>query len=209
MYRLGQKRGVQVINLVSTETIEHKMLFTLKFKSDLANAVLDATEDSVFMSENRFKEFMENIEKITDTSEVAVEQPVAAVSDDEWERPAAAAHADDPTPEVDTQDDWQEDTPNVTAPQKAATEPARQPQSQGGGQPVRTAGDAQQLVNDGISFLSKLSQTLSDPQATQTLVSSLVQKDEKSGQTYLKIPVESEAIVQNALQLLGSLFGQR
>jgi superfamily II DNA or RNA helicase len=208
VYRLGQKRGVQVINLVSTETIEHKMLFTLKFKSDLANAVLDATEDSVFMSENRFKEFMKNIEKITDTSNVAAEQPVAAESDDDWERPAAA-HADDPTPEIDTPDDLQEDAPNTSAPKESTPRPVRQPQGQSNGQPVRTADDAQQLVNDGISFLSKLSQTLSDPKATQTLVSSLVQKDEKSGQTYLKIPVESEAIVQNALKLLGSLFGQR
>lgn len=31
-------------------------------------------------------------------------------------------------------------------------------------------------------------------------------KDEKTGQSYLKIPVENEAAIANALQLLGGLF---
>jgi len=57
--------------------------------------------------------------------------------------------------------------------------------------------------------LGKLAQTLSSPEATQQLVSSIVQKDEKDGKTYLKIPVENEKVIENALTLLGGLFSQR
>ncbi len=64
----------------------------------------------------------------------------------------------------------------------------------------------EELVQTGVSFLSGLAKTLGDPAATQRLVSSLTAKDEATGQTYLKIPVEDEATVANALQVLGGLF---
>ena len=36
----------------------------------------------------------------------------------------------------------------------------------------------------------------------------LVERDETTGKTYLKIPVESTAVVQDAVKLLGSLLGK-
>ena len=58
VHRLGQTRGVQVINLISEGTIEHRMVHTLRFKSSLAEAVLDTAVDSVFMSDRKFGSFM-------------------------------------------------------------------------------------------------------------------------------------------------------
>ena len=46
VHRLGQKDKVQVVNLVSTGTIEHKMLSVLAFKTGLAEGILDDGEDS-------------------------------------------------------------------------------------------------------------------------------------------------------------------
>jgi hypothetical protein len=39
------------------------------------------------------------------------------------------------------------------------------------------------------------------------LVNSLVEKDQQTGQTYLKIPVQNQEVISNALQVLGALFG--
>jgi hypothetical protein len=36
-----------------------------------------------------------------------------------------------------------------------------------------------------------------------------VQKDEKDGKTYLKIPVENEKVIENALALFVGIFNQK
>jgi len=54
IHRIGQQRGVEVINLISAGTIEEDMLSRLRFKSSLFEGVLDGGEDAVFLSEDRF-----------------------------------------------------------------------------------------------------------------------------------------------------------
>jgi len=60
------------------------------------------------------------------------------------------------------------------------------------------AGSPAELVNMGMSFFGLLSETLANPEATQKLISTIVQKDETDGKTYLKIPVENQKMVENA-----------
>jgi hypothetical protein len=74
--------------------------------------------------------------------------------------------------------------------------------------PVK-AGTPEDLIQTGLSFLGKLTQTLSSPEATRQLVSSIVQKDEKDGKTYLKIPVENELVIENALALIAGIFNRK
>jgi hypothetical protein len=62
------------------------------------------------------------------------------------------------------------------------------------------------LLSQGISFLSGLAKTLQSKEQTEKLVQSLVEKDETTGKTHLKIPVENEETVSNVLNLLGNLF---
>lgn len=71
------------------------------------------------------------------------------------------------------------------------------------------AGTPADLIQTGLSFLGKLAQTLSSEEATQQLVSSILQKDEKDGKTYLKIPVENEKVIENALALFAGIFSQK
>jgi len=75
IHRLGQKRNVQIINLVSQNTIEHRMLDVLRFKSSLFSGVLDHGEDQIFMGSDKFKQFMKSVETITAQKKTA--QPVA------------------------------------------------------------------------------------------------------------------------------------
>lgn len=54
LHRIGQQRGVEVINLISAGTIEEDMLSRLRFKTSLFEGVLDGGEDAVFLSGNQF-----------------------------------------------------------------------------------------------------------------------------------------------------------
>ena len=211
VYRLGQQRNVQVVNLISQGTIEHRMLSKLKFKSSLAEAVLDATEDSVFMSDRKFRDFMEELEKVSVTE---TEQGIPAEASEVADLEKAPASADPsgatPPPDSILEEWWEDDdAPEPGIPQtpsggKSKAGPRSKKQPSGISGPPDAAGE---LVSQGINFLSRLSQTLSSETATKQLVNEIVQKDEKSGETYLKIPVESEEVVHNTMKLLGGLFG--
>ena len=64
------------------------------------------------------------------------------------------------------------------------------------------------LVAQGVSFLSGLAETLKSPEATEQLVNSIIEKDEQTGETSIKIPVESKETVTNLFNLLGKLFAK-
>ena len=64
----------------------------------------------------------------------------------------------------------------------------------------------QELVAQGISFLSGLAQTLQSPEATQQLVDTLVDTDEETGESHLRIPVPDKQTVQTLLNFVGKLF---
>ncbi len=152
VHRHGQKRPVNIINLVSKGSIEERMLDVLSFKSSLFAGVLDNGANEIFMGESKFKRFMGSVEQMTTASESAA--------------PTAEMEADKP----------------------GADEPAAD------------------FLNAAAGFFDSLGKTLADPTATEQLVSSLVQKDQTTGQTYLKIPVQNEEIIAQGLEALTGLI---
>lgn len=208
VHRMGQEGQVSVINFISRATIEEQMLDKLTFKANVAAGVLDDGEDFIFMGGERFKEMMENVERITEKieSQVPETEKVRAESDPEEAVPGAGLQEEEPLleqPDTETESpetDWVEDP----QPEPEQPESVRQKRS-GSPQPTPQAAE---LVQMGASFFSALTQTLSDERKTRDLVHSIVKTDEKSGQTYLHIPVENEAVVQNALSLIGGLVKQ-
>jgi hypothetical protein len=62
------------------------------------------------------------------------------------------------------------------------------------------------LIQNGISFFTQLINTLQDPQAIQQLAATITEKDEQTGRTWLKLPVENEKTVEKALHLLAGLL---
>ena len=64
----------------------------------------------------------------------------------------------------------------------------------------------QQLISQGISFLSGLATALKSPESTKQLVDSIVEVDKETGQANIKIPVANKDTVQQMLSLLGKLF---
>ncbi|HRI58441.1 MAG TPA: SNF2-related protein [Saprospiraceae bacterium] len=236
IHRMGQTSNVTVINMVATESIEHRMLGVLEFKAGMAQGVLDPDgDDTIFMSESKFKKFMDNVESLTGEGWQQQPQPdesgVELAENEDFEAPPApsAPQAEQLKPKVEPAETTFAGDDDVTA----EPSPARQIQASGakplpktptlfdeeesgvrerqpaGNRPSPgTAAPAspQELIQTGVSFFAGLAQTLSSPEKTQELVQSIVAKDEQTGQTYLKIPVESAAVVENAVKLLGGLL---
>ena len=71
---------------------------------------------------------------------------------------------------------------------------------------VKATSEAQSLLTIGLSFLTQLTRTLSDSNATQNLVKSLVHEDWTDGKTYLKIPIESEKSIHDLIELFAGLL---
>lgn len=190
IYRLGQEKNVSVINLIATGTIEQRMLDVLEFKGAMAKGVLDGGEDTIFIGEDQFKQFMNSVENLI---EVPAEQKESMVEDDTDE------HI-----KYELPDDLLVDTPEgaTTFMGDDDVKQTEQPNLS-----VSTSNPpAHELLQNGINFFAQLGQTLKSPEATQALINSITQKDE-NGKVYLKIPVENEEVISNALQVLSTLFG--
>jgi SNF2 family DNA or RNA helicase len=180
IYRIGQKRNVSIINMVSTGTIEHKMLGVLSFKKGLSEGILDQGDDAIFMGDSKFKVLMNSVEEMMVPDSSMAGQSLIEEFDES--QPFTPVFIGD-------DDEIQHEKLPEEVPSQAGT-PA-------------------DLIQTGLSFLGKLSQTLSSPEATQKLVSSIMQKDEKDGKTYLKIPVENEKVIENILTLFAGIFIQK
>ena len=266
VHRYGQKSKVQVINFVSSGTIEHRMIAVLKFKTSLFDGILNDGEDSIFMGEDKFREFMKTVESITMPSESNETGAVQIAEDFEEESAGLRIGAVDEM-KKDSEDladtvtvnpipgdddvvpvgidltrsiitEQLETRQNISIPgmsesndvsisssesreestttgqaydQPLSKDPSRITSAQAtGSQPDSHLAvpppEPADLIARGFGFFSGLAQTISSPEATQKLVSSLVEKDPQSGKTYLKIPVDNEKTVTDALNLFGQLF---
>jgi SNF2 family DNA or RNA helicase len=192
IHRMGQKNEVNVINLVSSGTIEHQMLGVLKFKTSLSQGILDNGEDSIFLSDDKFKVFMKNVEEITQTKVDQFTENTVITAEEQAENI-----------EFGSSETFEDDLDQELENPKTETikhEPTLKAQDN------ETDVNPVNLISQGLNFFSGLTKTLASPEATQKLVSSIVETDEKTGKTFLKIPVESQETVASALNVISQLF---
>ena len=213
IYRLGQQNNIQVINLVTPDSIEQEMLSKLRFKTSMFEGVLDDGEDSVFITDDKFSKMMETVsgmvEEDEETEKVKKVKDTDTVNDSEGlpEKPKSEesfatinpkdletdkAHNEHKSDEKEEEVSIQQQT-NSSSNRESVTNHSSHPKD---------------LVAQGISFLSGLAETLKSPEATAHLVDSIVEKDEQTGETSIKIPVESKETVSNLLNLIGKLFAK-
>lgn len=81
IYRLGQQQPVQIINLVSKDSIEEGMIAKLKFKTSMFEGVLDGGDDAVFVNEDKFKKFMEDLNGVMESTPESTEASVEAADE--------------------------------------------------------------------------------------------------------------------------------
>ena len=241
IYRIGQQRPIQIINLVSKGSIEEGMIGKLRFKSSMFEGVLDGGDDMVFMNEDRFQKFMEDItsvmadvpdnapsaeEEVNEEEEaIDLDEPDEDLDDEEMDADAETDSEEEDNDEVDAEaetesveeDDVETETEDETVAETGPDSIEDKKESQEGSHPKKTADEVQnsktpvqpqQLIQQGVSFLSGLAQTLQSPEATRQLVDNLVQTDEQTGETSIKIPVADKESVMQMFSLLGKLFAK-
>lgn len=226
IYRIGQKRNIQVVNLVSANSFEEAMLGKLHFKASLFAGVLDNGQDTIFASDSKFEQLVKDIQETVNNTQHTDAEPVSA---GDVEPKAETAESDEKATQTDAQPTEDEklhavqggeaqadespgdaQTEHVTGENDALPTPAtavgnRQNISGGAAHP-RAQRSPKQLVAEGVSFLSGLSKILQSPEATQELVDSIVETDEETGETNLRIPVPDKESVVQVLGALSKIF---
>lgn len=215
IYRLGQQKNIQVINMVSANTFEEEMLGKLKFKSSLFEGVLDGGEDTIFATDSKFKKMMEELSQTMNSSENTSSEEEQPIDKNEEEKPV------DNTSIVSRQEDENSDTEAATADREAATasiqrkaeikdaensdiavgNPATAPHPQ--------CQDARKLVEQGMSFFSGLTEMLKSPQATKHLIDTLVEENHETGETHIRIPVPDRNTVVKFLDAITGLLSSQ
>ena len=206
IYRLGQQRNVQVINLVAAGTIEEQMLDKLRFKSAMFEGVLDNGQDAIFLGEgSKLSQMMDTLGEMVEEKEDTAEQPT---TEEDSQQPAPASKDDKEAQETPS------GTPILPTPKEPRT--ARIVRMEPSGTVVSDTETAQEeplvasapsdLIAQGTAFLSGLAATLKSPEATEELLESLVETDAETGKTSLKIPVPDKQTVRNLIDIIGKLF---
>lgn len=238
IYRLGQQNNIQVINLVAPHSIEEGMLGKLRFKTSMFEGVLDDGEDTVFISDDKFTKMMETVSGIVEEvdentssadADTAEDSVASTVSIEKEEKPKAASNEqkkeamnDNVASSKDISSDATEsevtkstvDTGELDSSTETKTSEGKDGHTKSNAHQTQGTGTShhptqpKDLVVQGVSFLSGLAETLKSPEATALLVDSIVEKDEQTGETSIKIPVESKETVANLFSLIGKIFAK-
>ncbi|MCC6288470.1 MAG: DEAD/DEAH box helicase [Chitinophagaceae bacterium] len=187
IYRLGQKKNVNIINLVAKGTIEEKMLSVLKFKKGVADGILDGGDNDIFMGDDKFKKFMESVESVAVGANEEAGEKTTLTKEEIQEEKLIETPVITYQNSIETTEDTAEEqsvlrTDNIEAPH------------------------AKRLIEEGVSFFEHFMQSVSSPDGVKKLTEQLIDTDEKTGQSYLKIPVSNSNVVENALSMLGAFL---
>ena len=196
IYRLGQVNPVQIINMVARDTIEERMLSTLRFKSDLAAGILDGGNDAVFLEGSKFEKIIDVVDDVmNEPEEVAEEIPsseaVPADVTDSAKEAASATVADAAT---------ESEAGNPE------TGPASTPTQSGAGVGRKSASEVRDIVAGGLTALGRIADVLCEPDGPAALAEALVKEDPDTGQASLNIPVPDKSTVVNLLSAFSALL---
>ena len=178
VHRLGQARGVQVVNFIAQGTIEEGMLSLLAFKKSLFAGILDGGEKDVFLHGTRLSRFMEQVDRV-----------------------AGFASAG----QTDTDDDDAVDVAPVFATAPGGAAPSVSPPVTPG-RPRHLKGEIQQawapLVDAGVKLLQAFASAAGDGEAKGQ--ASWIESD-PTGRAYLKLPIPDPETVQGLVDALNRL----
>ncbi|HBX49574.1 MAG TPA: ATP-dependent helicase [Bacteroidales bacterium] len=193
VHRLGQKETVNVINFISTGSIEQRILALLGFKKSMFEGVLDMGNDSVFMSEDRFSQFMRTVEAVA-------EAPV-----DESEE---TEHAAETESEIFVEEEESMPFASAILQPEESLENQEKPQTQFQNTSAGESLDFNDLIKKGIDFLSQLSESLKPDTNGNERKSNegLIREDEKTGEKYLRIPLKNEQFISKLAKGFGAFI---
>lgn len=194
IYRLGQKKNVSIINLVSQGSIEHRMLDVLKFKKGIATGILDGGDNSIFLGEDKFNQFMKSVESVT--SGLSSEQTHYETPEERETEKQLAVAPNGTLTRIEQEEETPADASGTDSSQLSFDFHTSEPLKE------------DEILEKGAGFLEGLLGILSSPESTQKLVNRITETDKESGQAYLKLPIKDTGMVENALKLISGLFGR-
>ncbi|MBN1614288.1 MAG: SWF/SNF helicase family protein [Deltaproteobacteria bacterium] len=194
VHRIGQRRLVQVINFVTSASIEERILDLLKFKRSLfAGALDEGGQDIVMIGESQMQKFMQTVEAVTENLEK-------------------------PDPQMDAQEqiEFAQDTESVDRQEaEEGTEENRPAAAAAGVAADTTAVPLSQLLMKGAEFLAHRGQALAESdgktsprEAVERQMQDLIGRDDTTGRTYLKIPIPEPETIQGIVSAVGGLLAQ-
>ena len=184
VHRLGQKQSVRVLNFVAQGTIEQGMLSVLKFKKSLFAGVLDGGDSSVFLG-RKLDKFIEQVEAATGS----IPESMIEDAEDALRAPSGAYVL--PTTDDDSSGDEEQDQQDRSDTHTDA--------------PPTPADPWSNLLQAGMSFLSQLAEASGNQNEDKAKTSKgqggggtsgFVQQDEKTGESFLKLPMPSPEVLQ-------------
>jgi hypothetical protein len=183
---------VRVVNFVAQGTIEEGMLSILKFKKSLFAGALDGGEKEVFLGGTRLNRFIQGVEKATSS----IPQPEAQAPPDESDGGADVGDGDDR--QADPRGDGRGDGRGNDGDGQSPSTPTAHPAAAGAVDPW--SGLLQQLA--------LAAHPPSKPTAATTAPHglSLVHRDQRSGENYLKIPVPAPEVLDRVLSAVATLL---
>lgn len=193
IHRLGQRRPIRVVNFVAHGTIEEGMLSVLAFKRSLAAGILDGGGAEVALEGTRLSRFMKEVEAVTGA--VAPGEPIAPL--EEMAAVAAATDEVEPSPKVLA------DVLTSAATEIASTGQTETPR-QGGNMDAPAAPDPwAALLGVGTQLVDALAAASQPP--GEGKAHPWVERDEKSGQAHLRLPLPEPETVGKIADLLAGL----
>jgi superfamily II DNA or RNA helicase len=198
VHRMGQSRGVQVINFVGQGSIEEGMLSVLAFKKSLFAGVLDGGERDVFLQGTRLSQFMKSVEQVAGAMGQADADPAA-------EPPAPASAGGAPPAAADPLQAGS--AVGVPAQDAAASESERSMQP--------LASDAATLaarpepadpwaamLEAGAALLQGLASARTAGGATPGAAPFKIERDPITGQASVRLPLPDTAVLQQLAKAL-------
>jgi hypothetical protein len=187
VHRLGQRQPVRVVNFVAQGTIEEGMLSVLRFKRSLFAGVLDGGEKDVFLGGSRLSKFMETVEKAT-----------SAIPESTLEEAEESARLPTQTSQLLHGRDGRTKDKHVAVDAGV-----------GEAEPAPASDAWSGLLQAGMALLQQLTRTprTDDQQRDGShSIASFVQRDERTGEPFLKLPVPPPEVLDQALRAVGRLL---
>ena len=228
VHRLGQSQPVQVINFVARGTIEEGMLSVLRFKKSLFAGALDGGEPNISFGGSRLKKFMEQVQAATAavTPDRDSATDVASVGEFTVETvqtgPAAENGDEPPAGELPATGAHLMQLPQVAGAQLQPA--ANTAAASGAAAPANAADPLAGLLQAGLSLLDQWMKQSAGSGASvgngsrsdgsrlvqpgHSPTAQLVQHDAETGEPYLKIPVPSKQVIDQALSALAQLVSR-
>ena len=202
VHRLGQQKPVRVINFISKGTIEHRILSLIKFKKSIFEGVLDGGEDRVIMDESKFTKLMKSVEELNDIED---EEFVEDNIDSDVSKPKKEKEIIENISDSE-RDNLSSSKSNKPKPENYHDSKARRVPKNQSSSITDSKPEIAELFSAGANFLEKIGNTFSKMQSGEININDFVEKDNETGKTSIKIPVQNEEVIVDTIKNLANIF---